>query len=60
MGAERGRGQGLQTFSFDVLGAKSFGFKVCWINRAGTPLDPLGPIPDVVVKSFEELEAAIG
>jgi 2-haloacid dehalogenase len=46
--------------SFDVLGAKSFGFKVCWINRAGTPLDSLGPIPDVVVKSFEELEAALG
>jgi len=45
--------------SFDVLGAKSFGFTVCWINRAGTPLDPLGPRPDVVVKSFDELETAL-
>lgn len=45
--------------SFDVLGAKSFGFKVCWINRAGAPLDPLGPTPDMAVKSFNELEAAI-
>jgi 2-haloacid dehalogenase len=45
--------------AFDVLGAKSFGFKVCWINRAGAPLDPLGPGPDVVVKGFDELEAVI-
>lgn len=45
--------------SFDVLGAKSFGFTVCWINRAGAPLDPLGPRPDVVVKNFDELETAV-
>jgi len=45
--------------SFDVVGAKSFGFKVCWINRAGAPLDPLGPKPDLVVKSFDELAAAL-
>ncbi len=45
--------------SFDVVGAKSFGFKVCWIKRAGAPLDPLGPKPDRVVKSFDELAAAL-
>ncbi len=45
--------------SFDVVGAKSFGFKVCWINRTGTPLDPLGPKPDLIVKSFDELEATL-
>ena len=45
--------------SFDVVGAKSFGFRVCWINRAGAPLDPLGPRPDVTVKTFEELGAAV-
>ncbi len=45
--------------SFDVLGAKSFGFRVCWINRADTPLDPLGPRPDLVVRSFEELATAV-
>jgi FMN phosphatase YigB (HAD superfamily) len=39
--------------------AKSFGFRVCWINRAGAPLDPLGPEPDIVVKGFDELEAVI-
>jgi 2-haloacid dehalogenase len=45
--------------SFDVVGAKSFGFKVCWINRTGAPLDPLGPAPDLVMESFDELEAAL-
>lgn len=44
---------------FDVVGAKSFGFKVCWINRTGAPLDPLGPKADLVVKSFEELAATV-
>ena len=29
--------------SFDVVGSKNFGFKVCWINRPGALLDPLGP-----------------
>jgi 2-haloacid dehalogenase len=45
--------------SFDVIGAKSFGFKVCWINRSGGLLDPLGPKPDIVVKDFEELSGAL-
>jgi len=45
--------------SFDVIGAKSFGFKVCWINRSGALLDPLGPRPDLVVKDFEELRSAL-
>ena len=46
--------------SFDVIGAKAFGFRVCWINRTGAPLDPLGPKPDLTVKSFDELVTAIG
>jgi 2-haloacid dehalogenase len=41
--------------SFDVMGSKNFGFKVCWINRPGVPLDPLGPKPELVVKNFDEL-----
>jgi 2-haloacid dehalogenase len=44
--------------SFDVLGAKNFGFKVCWINRSTVPLDPLGPKPELVVKSFDGLVEA--
>ncbi len=45
--------------SFDVIGAKSFGFRVCWINRTGAPLDPLGPKPDLVVGSVDELRTAL-
>lgn len=41
--------------SFDVIGAKNFRFKVCWINRSGVPLDPLGPKPDLIVRSFDDL-----
>ena len=41
--------------SFDVMGSKNFGFKVCWINRSGIPLDHLGLKPELVVKSFDEL-----
>jgi 2-haloacid dehalogenase len=45
--------------AFDVVGAKSFGFKVAWIHRTDIPLDPLGPKPDMVVKSFDELVEAL-
>jgi len=45
--------------SFDVAGAKNFGFKVCWISRTGIPLDPLGPKPDLVVRSFDDLAEAL-
>lgn len=45
--------------SFDVVGAKGFGFRVCWINRTGAVLDPLGPKPDLTVRSFDELAAAL-
>lgn len=45
--------------SFDVIGAKNFGFKVCWINRSGVPLDSLGPKPDLIAKSFDDLVEAL-
>lgn len=41
--------------SWDVVGAKSCGFKVCWINRTGALLDTLGVRPDLVVTNFDEL-----
>ena len=40
---------------WDALGAKSFGFTVYWINRAGAPLDRLGFRPDGVLGSLGEL-----
>lgn len=40
---------------WDALGAKSFGFTVYWINRAGAPVDALGFKPDAILKSLGDL-----
>lgn len=40
---------------WDALGAKSFGFAVYWINRAGAPLDRLGFKPDGILTSLGDL-----
>jgi 2-haloacid dehalogenase len=40
---------------WDALGAKSFGFSVYWINRAGAPVDRTGFQPDHIVKSLDEI-----
>ena len=40
---------------WDALGAKSYGFRVYWINRGGAPLDPLGFSADAQVTSLAEL-----
>lgn len=45
--------------SWDVLGAKNFGFKACWVNRTGARLDTLGVRPDLVVTNFDELVEAL-
>lgn len=41
---------------FDVAGAKSFGFKVFWINRGGQLPDELGLLPDHVLSNLGELK----
>ncbi|MBI2486750.1 MAG: haloacid dehalogenase type II [Deltaproteobacteria bacterium] len=46
--------------SFDVVGAKAFGFKVGWINRSGTQLDELGMKPDIIAITLEEMSGALG
>lgn len=40
---------------WDACGAKSFGFRVFWINRTGAPVDDLGAAPDYTIKSLDEL-----
>ena len=45
---------------WDACGAKSFGFRVFWINRTGAPVDALGAPPDHVIKGLDELPALIG
>ena len=40
---------------FDVTGALNAGLHAAWVNRTGSPADPLGQPPDVIVKSLVEL-----
>jgi 2-haloacid dehalogenase len=40
---------------WDAIGAKSFGFTVYWINRAGAPIDRLGFQPDRTLKTLDEI-----
>lgn len=40
---------------WDALGAKSYGFRVYWINRLSAPVDRLGFTPDAVLKSLNEV-----
>jgi 2-haloacid dehalogenase len=40
---------------WDAIGAKSFGFRTFWINRAGAPVDELGFQPDAQLKTLSEL-----
>ena len=40
---------------WDAAGAKSFGFAVYWINRAGAPIERLGFRPDRVLGSLNEI-----
>jgi 2-haloacid dehalogenase len=41
--------------SFDVIGAASFGFEVCQVNRRHLPLDPLRIEPALTVAHLDEL-----
>jgi 2-haloacid dehalogenase len=41
--------------AWDAIGAKAFGFRVFWLNRAGTVLDHLDVRPDHVIKGLAEL-----
>lgn len=41
--------------SFDVMGAKAYGFQVVWMNRTHAQADDLGIAPDVVLSRLDEL-----
>ncbi len=45
--------------SFDVIGAKAFGFQVVWCNRAKAPLDEMGITPDFTVARLDEIPKAL-
>ena len=40
---------------WDAIGARSFGFRVFWINRGGAPVDRLGLRPDAVIQGLNEI-----
>jgi 2-haloacid dehalogenase len=44
---------------WDAAGAKTFGFRVFWVNRAGAPVERLGVRPDAIVKDLGELAAQL-
>jgi len=46
--------------AWDAAGAKAFGFRVAWINRAGGRLERLPGKPDAELASLAELPALIG
>ena len=41
--------------SFDVIGAKNYGYPTIWIRRHGQPLDGLGLTPDLIVGDLNEM-----
>ncbi len=44
---------------WDAYGAKAFGFRVIWCNRAGAPRERIPAEPDVTVKSLADLPSLI-
>ena len=46
--------------SFDVIGAKNFGFPSIWVRRSGQPLVALGPEPDLIVSDLTAMAEALG
>ena len=44
---------------WDAAGARSFGLRVCWVNRAGGPPEQLGQPPSHALRSLSELPALI-
>jgi 2-haloacid dehalogenase len=55
LGTEKGQIGFVSSNCWDAMGAKSYGFKVYWINRAGAPVDRLGFRPDAILGSLDEV-----
>jgi 2-haloacid dehalogenase len=45
--------------AWDAVGAKTFGFRVAWCNRAGLPFDTHGPAPDLEVRSLDQIAGVL-
>jgi 2-haloacid dehalogenase len=45
--------------AWDVAGAKAFGYRTCWCNRARAPMEALGVVPDHEVERLDEISEAL-
>jgi len=45
--------------AWDVAGAKAFGYRTCWCNRARAPMDNLGLAPDLEVTRLDEIPSKL-
>jgi len=59
LGAAPGEIGFVSSNGWDAQGAKSFGFRVWWINRSGAPIDALGFSPDGILGGLGELPRAL-
>jgi 2-haloacid dehalogenase len=44
---------------WDAAGARTFGFRVAWVNRMGLPLERLGVTPDLIVADLAAVAEAV-
>ena len=42
---------------WDAAGARAFGYRVAWVNRADAPTERLGFLPDLIVPDISALAA---
>jgi 2-haloacid dehalogenase len=45
--------------AWDAAGARAFGYRVAWLNRAGAPPERLGVSPDLVLPDLMALADAL-
>ncbi|WP_261129266.1 haloacid dehalogenase type II [Bacillus sp. Marseille-Q3570] len=55
LGVERHEVLFLSSNTWDIAGAKTFGFQVAWVNRTGGVMDELGVVPHHVLQDLTEL-----
>jgi 2-haloacid dehalogenase len=46
--------------AWDVAGAKAFGYRACWCNRSGAPMEALGLAADYEVERLDQIPGRLG
>ena len=46
--------------AWDIAGAAGFGYRTCWCNRQGAPMDELGVTPDHEVERLDQIPERVG